>query len=101
MEKEVIKILEKINMELKGIRAEMRSSQSDTCGPEEALAILGYRDNRSNRGYLQYFSRSNIGLLTRSGNRRAFVYSKNECTKLAEMIKTGVVKVPPIKYLYN
>lgn len=92
---EIESLLKQVINELKGMRSELVSSKVDTCGPEEALMLLGL----NNRGYLKYFIEH--GLLSRRKGGKSYLYFKSECTELAKKIKGKIVLVPQIREIYG
>lgn len=88
-------LLEKVLIEIQGLRSEMQNSKIDTCSPEDALKILGV----NNRNYLKYFI--DKGLITRRKGGKHFVYYKSECLALADAIRNNNVMIPSIREILN
>lgn len=81
--------------ELKGLRADLKTTNTDTCSPADALAMLGL----NNKGYLPYFVGK--GLLNRRKGGKSFLYFKSECLALADKIRTETIVVPSVRELFN
>lgn len=86
-------LLHEIVYELRALRREITQRDIDTCGPKEALQILGL----NNVQYLKHYLAE--GLLTRRKGGSGYVYYKSECHALAAKLKDNTVPVPKIRQI--
>lgn len=92
---DVVKALEILTDEVRGLRADMRSNNVDTYGPKEVLEILGL----NNPGYLTYYT--SRGDLVRRKGGKSFVYTKESVKALAHRLNSGAEVPPAARTLYR
>lgn len=98
---EIEKLLENNNKLLTAVLHELKEINSHgnkdviTVSPSRALEILGLNNTR----YLTYFCKEN--LISRRKGGSGFVYYKDECIRLAGMIKSQKVPVPDLRSIYS
>jgi hypothetical protein len=93
-------LMQQMLNKLTAIESKLGSQDRDTCGPKEAMEILGLTNVR----HLTYFYR--IQSLNRrkgssEGEKAHFLYYKDECKELARRIRSGEVKIPTMSEMYG